>query len=158
VAGVPSGLSVTPNQRIKQEVLGRVIAYFSLYDTGHIENDAPNNSSIVACVFVTAVTILPSRCLATIGGIHRHTHRQQRDLISLLLFIFYFFQNKESSLKTRTLLSAESLVGLEQGFLQVSLVFPLLTIIPSLLHTHLSPLPEVCDSHDQAAHYHIHGL
>jgi hypothetical protein len=62
-----------------------LIAYFPWYDTGHIENDASNNSSIVACVFVTVVTFLPSRCLATIGGflpsrclatiegIHRHT-------------------------------------------------------------------------------------
>jgi hypothetical protein len=37
---------------------------------------------------------LPSRCLATIGG-YTDTHRQQRDLISLLLF----FQNKGSRLK-----------------------------------------------------------
>jgi hypothetical protein len=29
---------------------------------------------------------LPSRCLATIGRIHGHTHRQQRDLISLLCY------------------------------------------------------------------------
>jgi hypothetical protein len=85
-----------------------LIAYFSWYDTGHIENDASNNSSIVACVFITAVTFLPSRCLATIRGLlpslclatirgytDTHTHRQQRDLISLLLF----FQNKESRLK-----------------------------------------------------------
>jgi hypothetical protein len=43
-----------------------LIAYFSLYDTGHIENDASNISSIVACVFVTAVNFLPSHCLATI--------------------------------------------------------------------------------------------
>jgi hypothetical protein len=50
-------------------------AYFPRYDTGHIENDASNNSSIVTCVSVTAVTFLPSRCLATIRGIHRHTHR-----------------------------------------------------------------------------------
>jgi hypothetical protein len=35
---------------------------------GHIENDASNNSFIVACTFDTAVTFLPSRCLATIGG------------------------------------------------------------------------------------------
>jgi hypothetical protein len=45
-----------------------LIAYFPSYDTGHIENDASNNSFIVASVFVTAVTFLPSRCLATIGG------------------------------------------------------------------------------------------
>jgi hypothetical protein len=42
-----------------------LIAYFPSYDTGHIENDASNNSYIIACVFVTAVTFLPSRCLAT---------------------------------------------------------------------------------------------
>jgi hypothetical protein len=40
--------------------------------------------------------LLPSRCLATIRGIHRH--RQQRDHISLPYY--YFFQNKESRLKT----------------------------------------------------------
>jgi hypothetical protein len=50
----------------KQQVLGR-IACFPWYDKGHIEN-ATNNSSIVACVFVTVVTFLPSRCLATIRG------------------------------------------------------------------------------------------
>jgi hypothetical protein len=42
-----------------------LIAYFPWYDTGHIENDAPNNSSVVACLFVTTVTFLQSRCLAT---------------------------------------------------------------------------------------------
>jgi hypothetical protein len=41
--------------------------HFPWYDTGHIENIASNNSSSVACVFVTAVTFLPSRCLATLG-------------------------------------------------------------------------------------------
>jgi hypothetical protein len=35
---------------------------------GNIENDSSNNYSIVACVFVTTVTFLPSHCLATIGG------------------------------------------------------------------------------------------
>jgi hypothetical protein len=44
-----------------------LIPYIPWYDTGHIENHASNNP-IVACVFVTAVTFLPSRCLATIGG------------------------------------------------------------------------------------------
>jgi hypothetical protein len=40
-----------------------------------IENDASNISSIVACVFVAAVTFLPSRCLATIGGYtYGHTY------------------------------------------------------------------------------------
>jgi hypothetical protein len=37
-----------------------------------IENDASNISSVVASVFVAAVTFLRSRCLVTIGGIHRH--------------------------------------------------------------------------------------
>jgi hypothetical protein len=44
-------------------------------------------------------------------------------------------------------------VTLEQVFLRV-LWFPLIIIIPPLLHTHLSPPHEVCDSPDQAAHYH----
>jgi hypothetical protein len=35
---------------------------------GHIENDSSKNSSIVACVFVSEVTFLPRRYLATIGG------------------------------------------------------------------------------------------
>jgi hypothetical protein len=51
----------------KQEVLGRSNRLLFLYDTGHIENDASNNSSIVASVFVTTVTFLQSRCLATVG-------------------------------------------------------------------------------------------
>jgi hypothetical protein len=48
-----------------------LIAYFPWYDTGHIENDASNNSSILGWVFVTVVTFLPSRCLATIRGFLR---------------------------------------------------------------------------------------
>jgi hypothetical protein len=112
---------------INKKFLEDLIAHFPWYDKSHIENDASNNSSIDAYVFVTAVTYLPSRCLAmirgllpnsclatitgflptrclatireflrspclaTIRGIHRHTHTQKRDLISLLLF----FQNKE---------------------------------------------------------------
>jgi hypothetical protein len=32
------------------------------------KNDASNNSSTVSYVFVAAVTLLPSTCLATIGG------------------------------------------------------------------------------------------
>jgi hypothetical protein len=44
-----------------------LIAYFPWCDTAHMKNDA-SNSSIVACVFVTAVKFLPSCCLATIRG------------------------------------------------------------------------------------------
>jgi hypothetical protein len=52
----------------KQEVLGRNNRLFSFDMTrAAIENSAPNDSSIVACVFIAAVTFLPSRCLATIG-------------------------------------------------------------------------------------------
>jgi hypothetical protein len=36
-------------------------------------------------------------------------------------------------------------------------VSSLLITIPLLLHTHESPPPEVCDSPDQAAHYHNLG-
>jgi hypothetical protein len=35
--------------------------------------------------------------------------------------------------------------------------FPLLIFILPLLHTHLSPPHEVCDSLDQTAHYHTLG-
>jgi hypothetical protein len=45
-----------------------LIAYFSWYDTGHFKNNASSNYSSVACEFVTAVTFLPSLCLATTGG------------------------------------------------------------------------------------------
>jgi hypothetical protein len=53
-----------------KKFLEELIAYFSWYDTGHVENGASNNSSNVSCVFVTAVIFLPSRCLATIGGLY----------------------------------------------------------------------------------------
>jgi hypothetical protein len=57
-------LSSQSNKKFWEEL----IVYFPWYDTDHIENDVSNNSSIVACVFVTMVTFLPSRCLAMIGG------------------------------------------------------------------------------------------
>jgi hypothetical protein len=77
--------------------LEELIAYFPINDTDHVENDASNNSSIVAYVFVAAVTFPPSRCLATIGGYTcTHIHRQQPDLISLL----YFFKIRKVGLKT----------------------------------------------------------
>jgi hypothetical protein len=44
------------------------IAYFPLTLYERKENDVPQNSSIVACVFVAAVTFLPSLYLATIEG------------------------------------------------------------------------------------------
>jgi hypothetical protein len=57
-----------------------------------IENTASSSCSIVAREFIATGTCLPSCCLATLRG---ETHRQQGELISLLLF----FQNKESRLK-----------------------------------------------------------
>jgi hypothetical protein len=54
-------------KRINEKFWEELISYFPWYDTGHIENDASNNCSIVAGVFVNAVTFLPSRCLAKIG-------------------------------------------------------------------------------------------
>jgi hypothetical protein len=52
----------------KQKFLEELIAYFPWYGTDHIENNASNNSYTFECVFVTAVTFLPSRCLAAIRG------------------------------------------------------------------------------------------
>jgi hypothetical protein len=46
------------NKKLWEEL----IAYLPTYDT-----DASNNSYIVSCAFVAAVTFLPSRCLAMIG-------------------------------------------------------------------------------------------
>jgi hypothetical protein len=59
----------------KQELLRTTNrATFLRYDTGRIENDPSNNSSIVACVFVTAVTFLLTRFPAAMGEYtHRHT-------------------------------------------------------------------------------------
>jgi hypothetical protein len=47
-------------------------------------------------------------------------------------------------------------VALGQIFLRVFQFSPA-NIIPPLLHIHLSPPHEVCDSSDQAAHYHHLG-
>jgi hypothetical protein len=47
--------------------------------------------------------------------------------------------------------------GTGAGFSQSSSVFPCQYIIPPLLHIHLSPPHEVCDSSEQAPHYHHLG-
>jgi hypothetical protein len=47
------------------------ITYCPWYDMDRIENDVSSNCSIVLCVFVTAVTFLPSLCLPTIGDFYR---------------------------------------------------------------------------------------
>jgi hypothetical protein len=46
--------------------------------------------------------------------------------------------------------------GIGTGFSSSASVFPV-SIIPPLLHSHLSPPCEVCDGSDQAAHYHSLG-
>jgi hypothetical protein len=48
--------------------------------------------------------------------------------------------------------------GTGTGFSVSSSVLPCQCIITPSLHTHLSPPHEVCDSPDQAAHYHTLGL
>jgi hypothetical protein len=45
-----------------------LIAYFTWYDTERIENDASNNYSIVACVFVAAVTFFFTEPLPSNGS------------------------------------------------------------------------------------------
>jgi hypothetical protein len=47
-------------------------------------------------------------------------------------------------------------VALGQVFIRVIRFSPV-NIIPPLLHIHISPPHEVCDSSDQAAHYHHLG-
>jgi hypothetical protein len=98
---------------INKKFLEERIDYFPRYDTGHIENDALNNSSVVACVFVTAVTFLPNRCLATIraflpcrylatigeGDTQKHTHTQTATSSYKPTL---FFQNMRSILIKKT--------------------------------------------------------
>jgi hypothetical protein len=67
---------------------------FARHDTDRIANSASNNSCTVACVFLTAVTVLQSCCVATIRriftealasnewGIHIYTQHDCRDLWS----------------------------------------------------------------------------
>jgi hypothetical protein len=62
----PSMHMISFSLRLNKKFWKELITYFPSYETGHTENDVSNNSSIVACVFVTTVTFLPSCCLATI--------------------------------------------------------------------------------------------
>jgi hypothetical protein len=64
----------------KQEVLRETYRLLSLIKHGSRKKDAFNNSSIVASVFVTAVTFSPSRCPAMIGVIHLETQTDEKDL------------------------------------------------------------------------------
>jgi hypothetical protein len=81
----PPNILYLENKKFWEEL----IAYFPWYDTDHIENES-NNSSIVAYVFVTAVTFLPSRCLATIGGyVDTYTHTQAATSSYKPTFVFF---------------------------------------------------------------------
>jgi hypothetical protein len=51
-----STLNFESKLKLKKKFWEELIAYVPLYDTDRIEHDASNNSSIVACEFVTAVT------------------------------------------------------------------------------------------------------
>jgi hypothetical protein len=55
------------------------------HDTDLTENVASKNSSIVERVLVATVTLLPSRCLTTIGGTHTDARTDGRDLWSTSL-------------------------------------------------------------------------
>lgn len=72
--------------RVKKKFWEEINAYFYLYDTDRVENNASNNYSIVGYVFVAAVKILPSRCLATESlssndkSIYTYTPTDGRDL------------------------------------------------------------------------------
>jgi hypothetical protein len=57
-----------------------VITYLPRYDMDRIKNGASNNSSIFACVFVAALTYLPSRCLSTIWG-YTYRHKDWWEII-----------------------------------------------------------------------------
>jgi hypothetical protein len=60
--------------QLQWQILGRTNSLFLSIRHGSHKNDASKSSPIVACVFVAALTSLPSRCLATIGGYAYGTH------------------------------------------------------------------------------------
>jgi hypothetical protein len=62
-ASAPCKAAAYTGQHRNRKFWEELIACFILYDTDRIENDVSNNSSIVVCVFVAAVTFteqLPS--------------------------------------------------------------------------------------------------
>jgi hypothetical protein len=61
--------------KITNKKLWEVLITFVSYHTHLVENDGFNNSYIVACIFVTARTCLPSRCPAPMGDMHTDTEK-----------------------------------------------------------------------------------
>jgi hypothetical protein len=88
-----------PTWRAKSPYLYPPGRGWPLHDTDCIE-DTTLNSYVLAFIFVAAGPFLPSRCLASVlwGGGAR-AHRQQADLISLLII----FRNKGSRLEMSVL-------------------------------------------------------
>jgi hypothetical protein len=82
---------ISPLRYRQQEFLGRTNRLLSLIPHGPHWKNASNNSYIVACEFITAVTFLPScflamikgclpsRCLVTMGNTHIDTQTDGRD-------------------------------------------------------------------------------
>jgi hypothetical protein len=66
------------------------------YDTDRTENTAFNSSHIVACIFVTAGTCLPSRYLSTKGEGCKETQTARRSHKPPIIF-----QNKENRIKVK---------------------------------------------------------
>jgi hypothetical protein len=66
-------------RKYKTTTFWELIPYFPLIRHGSHRKWRANSSFIVLCVFVAAVTCLPSRCLATIGG-YTDTQTDGRDL------------------------------------------------------------------------------
>jgi hypothetical protein len=88
-------------KRKKKKFWEELIAYFPWYDTGHIENDASNNSCVCICyrgnvpaesLHSNDKVIFTEPLPSNNKGIHGHTHAHIQQLS--------FFQNKESRLKS----------------------------------------------------------
>jgi hypothetical protein len=62
------------------EVIQRTITYISSKDTDRIENEASNNFSTVARVFVVEITFLVSRYLSVTGYTYINTKTDEWDL------------------------------------------------------------------------------
>jgi hypothetical protein len=74
---------------VKNKLWEELISYFPLIRNEPHGKRRVQQFSIVARIFVATGTCLPSRCLAY-GDTYIYMHRQQGDIISLLLFLAAF--------------------------------------------------------------------